>query len=178
MLRVAFGLVLLASAVRAQAPDTTALKQPMDPENPTPFIILHRSELKLADSQVTSLQSIGAQLSMHVRPLKDSLDDLRSAAPPPRAPNSPGVPPVPMTAEQRDNLLASRRATARLLGEVHDAGRTAREQAIAVLNPDQQKKLKNLQDQLAFESRMPGRPLVNERGGPPGAASGAGTRPY
>lgn len=178
MLRVAFGLVLLANVVTAQTPDTIALKQPMDPENPTPFIILHRSELKLADSQVTLLQSIGAQLTMHVRPLRDSLDDLRSAAPPPRAPNSPGVPPVPMTAEQRDSLLATRRATARLLGEVHDAGRTAREKAVAVLNPDQQKKLQSLQDQLAFEARMSHRPLINERGGPPGTASGAGTRPY
>jgi len=178
MQRIAFGLVLLASAVRAQTPDTTALKQPMDPENPTAFIILHRSELKLADSQVTQLQNIGASLAMRMRSVKDSLDDLRSAAPPPRAPNSPGVPPVPMTPEQRDSLLATRRATARLLGEVHDAGRTAREQAVAVLNPDQQKKLQSLQDQLAFEARMSHRPLINERGGPPGTGSGAGTRPY
>jgi hypothetical protein len=178
MLRVAFGLVLFAGTLTAQTPDTTALKQPMDPENPTPFIILHRSELKLADSQVTSLQSIGAQLTMHVRPLKDSLDELRSAAPPPRAPNSPGIPPVPMTAEQRDSLLATRRATARLIGEVHDAGRTAREQAVAVLKPDQQKKLQSLEDELALEARLGKRPLINERSGPPGTSSGAGTRPY
>jgi hypothetical protein len=178
MLRVSFGLVLLANVVGAQTPDTIALKQPMDPENPTPFMILHRSDLKLADSQVTALQSIGAQLTMHVRPMRDSLDELRAAAPPPRAPNSPGVPPVPMTAQQRDSLLATRRATARLLGEVHDAGRTAREQAVAVLSPDQQKKLQSLQDQLAFEARMNKRPLINERGGPPGTGSGAGTRPY
>jgi hypothetical protein len=61
---------------------------------------------------------------------------------------------------------------------MHDAGRSAREQAVAVLNPDQQKKLQSIQDQLSMEARLSHRPLINERGGPPGSASGAGTRPY
>jgi hypothetical protein len=145
----------------------------MDPENPTAFIILHRLDLKLADSQVTQLQNIGAQLTMHIRPLKDSLDDLRPAGARPVS-----LPTTPMTPVQRDSLFASRRATARVLGEMHDASRSAREQSIAVLNVDQQKKLKSLQDQLEFEARVSHRPLINQRGGPPGSGNGAGTRPY
>jgi hypothetical protein len=145
----------------------------MDPENPTAFIILHRLDLKLADSQVTQLQNIGAQLTMHIRPLKDSLDDLRPASARPVS-----LPTTPMTPTQRDSLFASRRATARVLGEMHDASRSAREQSIAVLNVDQQKKLKSLQDQLEFEARVSHRPLINQRGGPPGSGNGAGTRPY
>jgi hypothetical protein len=167
------GVVLFAAVARAQTPDTSALKQPMDPENPTAFIILHRSDLKLADSQVTQLQNIGAQLTMHIRPLKDSLNDLRPASARPVS-----LPTTPMTPAQRDSLFASRRATARVLGEMHDASRSAREQSIAVLNVDQQKKLKSLQDQLEFEARVSHRPLINQRGGPPGSANGAGTRPY
>jgi LTXXQ motif family protein len=172
-MRIAVAIALLATVARAQTPDTSLMKRPMDPENPTPFIILHRSELKLADSQVTQLENIGAQLTMRRRPLRDSLDDLRPAGARPQA-----LPTTPMTPAQRDSLFATRRATARLLGEMHDASRSAREQAVAALNPDQQKKLQSIQDQLAFEARVSKRPLINERGGPPGAASGAGTRPY
>jgi hypothetical protein len=172
-MRIAFVVALVATVARAPTPDTSALKQPMDPENPTAFIILHRSDLKLADSQVTQLQNIGAQLTMHIRPLKDSLNDLRPASARPVS-----LPTTPMTPAQRDSLFASRRATARVLGEMHDASRSAREQSIAVLNVDQQKKLKSLQDQLEFEARVSHRPLINQRGGPPGSANGAGTRPY
>ena len=172
-MRIALAVALIATVARAQSPDTSALKQPMDPENPTAFIILHRSELRLADSQVTQLQTIGVQLTRQMRPLKDSLDDLRPASGRPQTP-----PTTPMTPEKRDSVLATRRATARLLGEMHDAGRSAREQSVAVLNPDQQKKLQSIQDELALEARVSRRPLINERGGPPGSASGAGTRPY
>jgi hypothetical protein len=170
---VVVALACFAAFAQAQAPDTSAMKQPMDPENPTAFIILHRSELKLADSQVTQLQSIGALLTMRTRPMKDSLDDLRPANARPVA-----LPTGPMTPAQRDSIFATRRATARLLGEIHDAGKSARDQAVAVLSADQQKKLQSLSDQVAFESRMSHRPLINERGGPPGASGGAGTRPY
>jgi len=172
-MRIVVALACFAAFAQAQAPDTSAMKQPMDPENPTAFIILHRSELKLADSQVTSLQSIGALLTMRTRPMKDSLDDLRPAYARPVA-----LPTTPMTPEQRDSIFATRRATARLMGQIHDAGKAAREQAIAVLNPDQQKKLQSLSDNIAFEAKMSHRPLINERGGPPGASGGAGTRPY
>ena len=172
-MRIAVALALVAAVAQAQTPDTSAMKQPMDPENPTAFIILHRSELRLADSQATQLQSIGALLTMKQRPLKDSLDDLRPANARPAA-----LPTTPMTPEQRDSVLASRRATARLLGEMHDASRSAREQAIAVLTPDQQKRLQSISDQLAFEARVSKRPAINQRAGPPGSASGAGTRPY
>jgi hypothetical protein len=172
-MRMAFVVAIFATVARAQTPDTSALKKPMDPENPTAFIVLHRSELRLADSQVTQLQNIGVVRTMRVRPLMDSLDDLRPANARPAT-----LPTTPMTPQQRDSLLATRRTTARLLGEIHDAGRTAREQCLAVLNTDQQKKLQGLQDQLSLEARVSKRPLINDRGGPPGSASGAGTRPY
>src|SRR5579862_4828778 len=172
-MRVAFAIVCFAALAEAQTPDTSAMKRPMDPENPTAFILLNRSELRLADSQVTQLTNVGVQLTMRTRPLRDSLDELR---PPGVRPAS--LPTTPMTAEQRDSLFASRRATARLLGEIHDAGKSARDQAVAVLNPDQQKKLQSIQDQVAFEARMSHQPLINQRGGPPGSTSGAGARPY
>jgi hypothetical protein len=170
-------LVALAAAVtvaRAQEPDTTAMKQPMDPENPIAFILLHRSQLRLADSQVTQLGNIGALLTMKMRPLKDSLDDLKPSDRPRTLPTTP------MTPADRDSLFANRRAYARVLGEVHDAGRGARESAIAILNPDQQKKLQSLTDELALESRLnKNRPAISQQSGPPGAsASGVGGRPY
>ena len=172
-MRIAIALACCAALAHAQAPDTSAMKQPMDPENPTAFMILHRSELKLADSQVTQLSNIGIQLTMRTRPLKDSLDELRPAGARPVS-----LPTTPMTPAQRDSLFATRRATARLLGEVHDAGKSARDQAVAVLSADQQKKLQSIQDQLAFEARVSHQPLINQRGGPPGSTGGAGTRPY
>ena len=169
---LAVAIACVATVARAQqTPDTSAMKQPMDPENPTAFLILHRSDLRLADSQVTQLTNIGVQLTMRTRPLKDSLDELRPGGRP------QPLPTTPMTPAQRDSLFASRRAAARVMGEMHDAGRSARDQAIAVLNPDQQKKLQSIQDQIAFESHVK-RPLINQNGGPPGTASGAGTRPY
>jgi Spy/CpxP family protein refolding chaperone len=170
-MRIAIAIALAATMARAQAPDTSAMKRPMDPENPTAFLILHKSELRLADSQVTQLSNIGAQLTLTTRPLKDSLDDLKPSG---RAqPASYSA----MTPEQRDSVLATRRAYARVLGELHDASRTAREQSIALLTPDQQKKLASLNENLAMESRF-SKPAINQRAGPPGTASGAGTRPY
>lgn len=175
-MRIALAVALvatIATVARSQTPDTSVMKQPMDPENPTAFIILHRADLRLADSQVTHLQNIGVQLALRTRPLKDSLDDLRPGGQPQPLPTSP------MTPAQRDSFFASRRAAARVMGEMHDAGRSAREQATAVLTPDQQKKLQSIQDQIAFESRMAGkRPSINQNAAPPGTMSGAGTRPY
>lgn len=167
-------LAVVGAVARAQAPDTSVMKQPMDPENPTAFMILHRSELRLADSQVTQIQNIGAFLTIRMRSLKDSLDDLKPS------PRPQTVSATPMTAEQRDSLFATRRLYAHVLGEVHDAGRQARDQAVAVLNPDQQKKLQSLSDQLALEARLSkSRPMINQQSGPPGAsASGVGGRPY
>jgi hypothetical protein len=172
-MRIAIAIACFAALARAQTPDTSVMKQPMDPENPTAFILLHRSELKLTDSQVTQLTNIGIQLTMRTRPLKDSLAELRPSGVRPAS-----QPTTPMTAEQRDSIFATRRATARLLGEVHDAGKSARDQAVVVLNPDQQRKLESIQNELAFEARVSKQPLINQRGGPPGTSSGAGTRPY
>lgn len=178
-MRIAVLLVLATAAAatiaRAQAtPDTSVMHQPMDPENPTAFILLHRSDLRLADSQVTQIQNIGAFLTMRMRPLKDSLEDLKPSGRPQPLPTGP------MTPAGRDSLFAGRRAYARVLGEVHDAGRTARDQAVAVLNPDQQKKLQSLSDQLALEARLTRtRPVINQQSGPPGAsAGGVAGRPY
>jgi hypothetical protein len=171
-MRIVLAIAVFATVAGAQAPDTSVMKQPMDPENPIAFIVLHRSELKLADSQVTQIQSIGAMLTMRTRPLKDSLDELRPGGRP------QPLPTTPMTPAQRDSLFASRRAAARVMGEMHDASRSARDQAVAVLSPDQQKKLQSLTDQLAFEARVSKRPLINQNAGPPGSNSGAGARPY
>jgi hypothetical protein len=167
--------VAATAEAQQQEPDTSVMKQPMDPENPTAFIILHRAELKLADSQVTTLQPIGAFLTIRTRAFKDTLDDLRPSDARPTA-----LPTTPMTQEQRDSLFATRREYARVLGELHDAGRKAREQANAALNPEQQKKLQSLADNLAMEARMSKmRPSVQQQAGPPGASnSGVGGRPY
>jgi hypothetical protein len=175
MVLAAGAAVTIAAVARAQDPDTSVMKQPMDPENPTAFIILHRKDLKLADSQVTQLQNIGAFLTMKTRALHDTLDDLR---PPDTRPAA--LPTTPMTPAQRDSMFATRREYARVLGELHDAGRGAREQAYAALSPDQQKKLQNLADNLAMEARLSKtRPVINQQAGPPGASSsGVGGRPY
>ncbi len=175
-MRIALFLALGATVtgLQAQAPDTSVMKQPMDPENPTAFILLHRSDLRLADSQVTQIQNIGAFLTIRMRSLKDSLDDLKPSGRP------QSLPTTPMTPAERDSLFATRRAYAHVLGEVHDAGRQARDQAVAVLNADQQKKLQSLSDELALEARLSKtRPMINQQSGPPGAsASGVGGRPY
>jgi hypothetical protein len=173
-----FGVMFLVAGAAAgaqQDPDTSVMKQPMDPENPTAFIILHRAELKLADSQVTALQNIGAFLTIRTRALKDTLDDLRPSDARPTA-----LPTTPMTPEQRDSLFAERREYARVLGELHDAGRGARVQAYATLSPEQQKKLTSLADNLAMDARLSKtRPIINQQAGPPGASSsGVGGRPY
>ncbi len=167
-----------ARALRAQdsGPDTSAAKQPMDPENPIAFMLLHRSELKLVDSQTTQLGNIGTQLTMRNRPLRDSLNDLRP-------PGDKAVPiPVNLTPAQRDSVFATRRAAARVFGEIHDNARAARDQALAVLSPDQQNKLRTLEQNLEEQARMSKMRPSGQRS-PPGSMGGGqpggyGGRPY
>jgi hypothetical protein len=177
-------VALVASAValgtaRAQQ-DSTAAKALMDPENPIGFMIQHRSDLSLADSQVTRLGQIGAEITMRNRPLTDSLNDLR-----PRG-DKPAPIPVNLSPTQRDSLFAQRRAAARVAGEIHDNNRAGRERALAVLTPDQRNRLRSIEERLEADARMkapPGDRMRPPGAGAPGGASGAqpngyGGRPY
>jgi hypothetical protein len=60
-----------------------------------------------------------------------------------------------LTASGRDSLLEHRKAVAAANGELHDAARNARDQAMALLDPDQQQHLVGLEAKVRQAAETP-----------------------
>jgi hypothetical protein len=146
---------------------------PMDPERPIGFMIEHRKEIPLADSQVTKLGLIENHLQANDRPAHLALDTLADA-------------PVKIdwahiTAAGRDSVIARRRAVSQANATMHDNALAARNEAFAVLTQDQLVKVRSLNQSIVNKQTEPSHPSSAPsgglgRGGQPGA--GASGRPY
>ena len=132
-------LAVFAGPSRAQAPGPVAQAAPGDGEerpgrmgfgmralNPADFVLRHRADLALADSQIVAIGDIGARLDSLEKPIRDRLDSLRAGNH-----SSPGRYDGGRDA-QRSQL---RDALARMR---QDRG-AARAQILALLSPDQRR---------------------------------------
>jgi Spy/CpxP family protein refolding chaperone len=148
---------------------------PMDQERPIPFMIEHHKDLDLADSQVTQLGIIQNKLDAADRPAHLAMDTL------PAAPSGP-IDYAHLTPGARDSIIARRRAVSQANAALHDNALGARNQALALLTPDQQKKLQSINqsivNKLIDAERKPASGGNSPGVGRPGGAPGAGGRPY
>jgi Spy/CpxP family protein refolding chaperone len=158
----------------------TAIKKPgepggpMDPERPIGFMIEHRKDLFLADSQVAKLGIIQSQLDAADRPIHQSLDTL-----PPETPASQ-IDWAHITPGGRDSIIARRRTMSQASAALHDNALKARNAALAVLTPTQQAKLQSVNQSVENKQLDAQHPASSNnssgRSGAPGGAGGG--RPY
>ncbi|HWZ58459.1 MAG TPA: hypothetical protein VNW46_05725 [Gemmatimonadaceae bacterium] len=156
--------------------DTTVKKPgepggPMDPERPIPFMIEHRREIALVDSQVSKLGIIANRLDAADRPVHLALDTL------PAAPTGP-IDWAHITPAGRDSVIARRRITSQVNATMHDNALAARNDAFAVLTPDQLAKLRSVNQQIVNRQDQSSRPSPAPSGAGRGGQPGAGGRPY
>jgi hypothetical protein len=123
-------------------PHTLVLINAMDPDNPIALILAARKDLKLTDSQATAMYKIHDGMVHQQTPGRVALDTLGPN------PSLKSIDLAHLTTEGRDSLIAHRKAVAAANGVIHDAARMAHEQALAVLTPDQQKQLTDLETHL------------------------------
>jgi len=183
------GLVAIGRPIAAQGKrrssdqgdtkDTTVKKPgepggPMDPERPIPFIIEHRSDLTLADSQITRLNLIQNRLDAADRSAHLAIDTL-----PPQS--TTPIDWAHITPTQRDSLIAYRRAMSAANAALHDNALTARTEALAVLSTDQQARMRSVNQGIINKQLEAQRPAPASSGshvGGTGQQGGPGGRPY
>lgn len=103
-------------------------------------VYAHRGELQLSDSQTTRVSDIRMVSMSRAVSLNRQLDSLRSAMV--VTPEDVATPP---TDSSRKATMAERRALASVLGQLHDVDLDARNQTLALLSADQQKKAQQLE---------------------------------
>jgi hypothetical protein len=145
------------------AKDTTVKKPgepggPMDPERPIPFLIDHRSDLTLADSQITRLNLIQNRLDAADRAAQLAIDTL----PPP---STKPIDWAHITPTQRDSLIAYRRAMSAANASLHDNALAARTEALAVLSADQQSRMRSVNQSIINKQIDASRPSSPSGGG-------------
>jgi Spy/CpxP family protein refolding chaperone len=148
---------------------------PMDPERPIPFMIEHRKDLVLADSQVSKLGIVQNRLDAANRPVMLSLDTL-----PPDQPAG-SIDWAHLTPTGRDSIIARRRAVSQANATLHDNALAARNEAFTIITPEQLAKLRSVNQSVVnkqYDASHPASsPASNgSRGGPPGGQSSG--RPY
>ncbi len=123
-------------------PHTEVLLKALDPNNPIAVILAAQKDLKLSDSEMTALYKIHDTMVHQQAPARVALDTLGPN------PSMKSIDIAHLTAGGRDSLISHRKAVAAANGEIHDAARVAQEQALALLTPDQQKQLLDLESHL------------------------------
>jgi len=146
---------------------------PMDPERPIPFLIDHRSDLTLADSQITRLNLIQNRLDAADRSAQLAIDTLP-------APSTKPIDWAHITPTQRDSLIAYRRAMSAAKASLHDNALAARTEALAVLSADQQSRMRSVNQSIINKQIDASRPSSPSGGGSRlgTGQQGAGGRPY
>ena len=144
----------------------------MDPERPIQFMIEHRKEIPLADSQVARLGLIQSRLDAADRPAHLALDTLADA------PLGP-INWAHITPAGRDSVIARRRAVSQASATMHDNALAARNDAYATLTPDQLAKVRSVNQSIVNKQGESSHPSSAPTGGLGHAGqSGAGNRPY
>jgi hypothetical protein len=144
----------------------------MDLEDPIPFMLAHAGKLKLTADQSTRMASLQGELTRQNQDLSDRIDSIQP-------PGTGGrIAFATLTPAQRDSIMQARKAMADTRGQMHDNKRRAREAALALLTPDQQRDLtaieqemRNTMQDAVFGSR-------NGDGGASSRSRGGGASPY
>jgi hypothetical protein len=143
--------------------DTTATGAPRPQMSFAEIVFAHRSDLQLADSQTTKVSEIRMRALSRRVTLSSTLDSMKAIM----AMNPSSVA-TPSTDSSRKEMAAQRHELASVLGDLHDVDVTARNETLRVLNPDQQKKAEQFEEQ-ADEAVAPGNGAAR-------GASGGGRR--
>ncbi len=122
--------------------DTTATGAPRPQMSFAEIVFAHRSDLQLADSQTTRVSEIRMRAMSRRVTLSATLDSVKAIM----AMNPSNIA-TPTSDSSRKEMAAQRRELASVLGDLHDVDVTARNATLLVLNPDQQKKAEQLEEQ-------------------------------
>jgi hypothetical protein len=130
-------------------PHIADLIRATNPDDPTSFLLAARTDLKLSDSEVTALYTVRMMLQSHQQAAHNALDTL--------GPNAPisSIDWAHITPAGRDSLIAHREAVASANGQLRDAAIAAQKQALAILTPEQQGHLIDLQRHVEEEKNLP-----------------------
>src|SRR6185312_3112621 len=122
--------------------DTTATGAPRPQMSFAEIVFAHRSDLQLADSQTTRVSEIRMRALSRRVTLNNTLDSVKAIM----AMNPTSVA-APSTDSSRKAMAAQRRELASVLGDLHDVDVNARNETLLVLNPSQQKKAEQFEEQ-------------------------------
>jgi hypothetical protein len=114
----------------------------MDLENPIPFVLAHSTRLRLTADQSTRMAALQGELSRQNQDLRDRIDSIE----PPGTSTRIGV--ASLTPAQRDSIIQTRKAIADTRGQIHDNSRHTRDAALALLTPEQQQALTELEREM------------------------------
>ena len=105
------------------------------------MVFARRKDLKLTDSEVTRVGEVRMDALTKRAQLNREVDSVRADMV-----VTPTDAETPPTDSSRKATMAQRRALAAMLGELHDVDVNARNETLAVLTPDQQKKAEALEE--------------------------------
>jgi hypothetical protein len=134
---------------RDTSPMPPAPSAPLD--DPIGLLLEHRTDIQLADSQVTALVRLNLRLFRRNRQLRLRLD---SIMPPDREPETNfgrGMP-----ARSADSLDPMAQRARQLLEQIRENARAARDSAFALLTPEQQDRARRLEERERPRGPRPG----------------------
>ena len=111
---------------------------PVVPVNVARAVIEHEGDMALSDSQRTQIILIGRRLDSTAAPLLKKIDSLKPTWRPAGGIND-------LSPEQRDQLVASRKAQFAVIDSLTPAFAKAREQVMTVLDPEQRERAEKLE---------------------------------
>ena len=111
---------------------------PVVPVNVARTVIEHEGDFALTDSQRTQIILIGRRLDSTAAPLLKQIDSLKPTWRPAGGIND-------LSPEQRDQLVASRKAQFAVIDSLTPAFAKAREQVMTVLDPEQRERAEKLE---------------------------------
>ena len=111
---------------------------PVVPVNVARTVIEHEGDFALTDSQRTQIILIGRRLDSTAAPLLKKIDSLKPSWRPAGGIND-------LSPEQRDQLVASRKAQFAVIDSLTPAFTKAREQVMTMLNPEQRERAEKLE---------------------------------
>ena len=129
------------------------------------LVFSHRSDLQLTDSETIKVNDIRMSAMSQRAMLTKEVDSLQAVMA-----VAPGESEAPPTDSSRKAMMNQRRALAAKIGDLHDVDVNARNAALVVLTPAQQKKAEALEE--TANSPPPQRGAFG--GGNPGAGRGSG----
>jgi hypothetical protein len=150
---------------------TAMLARAYDADNPVALMLASRTDLKLADSQVVSLQFLEARIRDRNQPLRAQLDSLR-----PQGDSSQPIDWANITPRERDSIITTRKAVAQTMGAIHDNVVQTRTDALATMTPAQQKQYADIESKVedAIRSGALNQSQGGQRGGWGGRGGGGG----